>query len=367
MKDGFKIFMISGLFIVAFMAISLVFAGQAVFRVEAPLQTQTLASGQWTISYEDKFNKQLITYEPSKNIWGLINYALFDEGNDGVLVGTDNWLFSKEEFEFKKDRPENIHKNISFIAAVHNHLMAQNIKLVIVPVPAKARICREFLGRYEFPSYNEGVYDKFVQDMSLMAIDTVDLLTPMQHAESPDMLYLRTDTHWSPAGAQLAAQITGSYIKDNIKGLALDKKSYRTHVKRAENHSGDLVRYLPGAGFFPEVIQTVQTMPIGKKVLKNIESVLFSSEDTPRVALVGTSYSAEPEWNFEGFLKEYLHADILNVAEKGMGPFETMKKYLGDKSFRETAPVLIIWEVPERYLSFSYDLDTNFSTQGTAL
>ena len=68
------------------------------------------------------------------------------------------------------------------------------------------------------------------------------------------------------------------------------------------------------------------------------------------MALVGTSYSANPLWNFDGFLKEELEADVLNVADERMGPFETMQKYLKDEALETNPPKLIIWEVPERYL-----------------
>ena len=37
------------------------------------------------------------------------------------------------------------------------------------------------------------------------------------------------------------------------------------------------------------------------------------------VGLVGTSYSANPNWNFVGALKEALHSDVVNYAEDGHG------------------------------------------------
>jgi alginate O-acetyltransferase complex protein AlgJ len=84
-------------------------------------------------------------------------------------------------------------------------------------------------------------------------------------------------------------------------------------------------------------------------------NALFGDQSFP-VALVGTSYSANPQWNFEGFLKEALQTDILNAADEGRGPFETMKDYLEDDSFATNPPDLIVWEIPERYLSVSYEL-----------
>ncbi|HRC26994.1 MAG TPA: hypothetical protein PKX87_06150 [Alphaproteobacteria bacterium] len=83
---------------------------------------------------------------------------------------------------------------------------------------------------------------------------------------------------------------------------------------------------------------------------KEGDAALFGDESLP-VALVGTSYSANPSWNFAGFLKEALKADLLNAADEGRGPFVTMDAYLKSKPFLETPPKVLIWEIPERYLA----------------
>ena len=59
-------------------------------------------------------------------------------------------------------------------------------------------------------------------------------------------------------------------------------------------------------------------------------------------------------------MKENLKTDVLNAAEEGLGPFDTMKKYLDNEAFKSQPPELVIWEIPERYLPFKYDLTTDF-------
>jgi alginate O-acetyltransferase complex protein AlgJ len=118
-------------------------------------------------------------------------------------------------------------------------------------------------------------------------------------------------------------------------------------------------------GLEPENVRIVKTIPAETEHGsggENDQSTLFS-DNTPIVTLVGTSYSADPKWNFEGYLKEYLQTDVLNAAEQGLGPFETMKKYLQNESFLKTPPKLVIWEIPERYLTFEYDLKTEFYSE----
>ena len=78
---------------------------------------------------------------------------------------------------------------------------------------------------------------------------------------------------------------------------------------------------------------------------------LFADIPLPSVALLGTSYSANPNWNFEGSLKLALNKDLINFATEGEGPFIPMIDFL--ERHLKTLPSLelVIWEIPERYLA----------------
>jgi alginate O-acetyltransferase complex protein AlgJ len=184
-------------------------------------------------------------------------------------------------------------------------------------------------------------------------------------------MFLKTDTHWTPGGAQTAAYATAQYIAQNVP-VTLDKTGYQCLPKEEGIHKGDLLRYIP-AGSLSAALKLPQDKLITFETIESgvepaaggddMSDALFS-EKSPSVTLVGTSYSANPKWNFEDFLKENLGADVLNAADEGLGPFETMQKYLKNSAFRETPPKLVIWEMPERYLSFAYDLKTDFTMDG---
>jgi alginate O-acetyltransferase complex protein AlgJ len=66
--------------------------------------------------------------------------------------------------------------------------------------------------------------------------------------------------------------------------------------------------------------------------------------------LVGTSYSANPLWNFTGALQEAFGEDVVSYATPAHGPFLPMQEYLDSADFKARAPRLVIWEMPERYL-----------------
>ncbi len=64
---------------------------------------------------------------------------------------------------------------------------------------------------------------------------------------------------------------------------------------------------------------------------------------------MGTSYSADRRWNFDGALQESLDQEVLNLAQSGKGPFEPMLAYL-EHPPEGPAAARLIWEIPERYL-----------------
>ncbi len=131
-------------------------------------------------------------------------------------------------------------------------------------------------------------------------------------------------------------------------------------MNKGKSYKGDLTRYVPLSMLTDFFEFGPETLPVF------ITQTEDNGDDTPDlfgdtkipVTLVGTSYSANPLWHFEGFLKESLQADILNVADEGAGPFANMRNWLDSPAYRETKPSLVIWEIPERYIALSETIKT---------
>src|SRR5471032_1648581 len=75
---------------------------------------------------------------------------------------------------------------------------------------------------------------------------------------------------------------------------------------------------------------------------------LFSDAGNPEITLVGTSHSGK-NYNFGGFLQEYIGADVLNVAFPGGGLEGSMLQYLGSEYFQKRPPKILIWEFSPLY------------------
>ncbi len=358
-----RAYYLSGLFLGLFLGVSFLCAGAAVWKTRhsaIPQNTKTLFSGSWASLYEKRFNKELPSHALSKNSWTALTYTLFREGRDGVLVGSDGWLFTAEEFAYPPQQADNFQQNIQFIRSISDTLKQAGIELVIVPVPAKARIYADKLGRYDYPSYQQSVYNRFAKAMRGYEIDFIDTVPALNAARKSRNVFLKTDTHWTPDGAHITARNTADYIKKSLGAALPEPVPYKITATGSIRYTGDLLRYLPlgklahRLGLQTETVTGIQVIAANNGQTATLQQALFSSA-APPVTLVGTSYSANPAWSFAGFLKQALQSDILNAADEGLGPFATMENYLADEAFKASPPRLVIWEIPERYLSFAYE------------
>ena len=101
-----------------------------------------------------------------------------------------------------------------------------------------------------------------------------------------------------------------------------------------------------------------------KRQASTVKKSLFDDEVIP-VALVGTSYSALKDWQFEDMLKYALQGDVVNMADEGKGPLEPMHDFLNETDFKNTDVKLVVWEIPERFIPVDYsDVKFSFETNG---
>jgi alginate O-acetyltransferase complex protein AlgJ len=310
-------------------------------------------NGEWTAAYEAVFNKSLAIRQPSIDTWGVLEYGLYKNGRDGVLVGDQDWIFTSEEFKFYLDAEQGIQEKLELASQAQTQLAEQGIQLVVAVIPSKARVYSEYLGRYEFPAYNQDLYASFIKSLESRNITVVNLLDPLNVAKSNAAVFLKTDTHWTPFGAEIAAKEIARVVAEKDLLPSLGSSSYTTTPTEMIEHKGDLLTYIPlgqqQKNLGPAFDKLEQRLTEGS----GDSGELFGSDSIP-VALVGTSYSANPLWNFEGALKEALGSDVLNVANQGEGPVVPMKDYLAGNDLKDIPPELVIWEIPERFISVNY-------------
>jgi alginate biosynthesis protein AlgX len=167
-------------------------------------------------------------------------------------------------------------------------------------------------------------------------------------AEHPDGTdyYFRRDGHWTPDGARRTAHLISETIKALPVYAKFRKTAFNTREQGISRHPGILsivASQICGGQFPSEVVKGFVT--------ERAVNDPFADEPIPEVALVGTSFSATPVYNFSGFLQRDLQVEIFNGAISGGNYGGAMTRYLPSETFQESPPKVVIWEFAQHQIS----------------
>lgn len=312
-----------------------------------------LLRGESAAAFEKHYEKNLPYRDAAIAGWGAVRYGLFNTGSDGVVIGNDGWLYTAEEFTLPSQYETHLQHNLSYISQVRATLQKKGIALLVVMVPAKARIYPEHLGSIARPPAWDMLYETARTTLSMQGgfLDAAEIWGEIRHSQQ---LFMARDTHWSPAGAQLVARGIAAYLDRECPALPESAGSYYTIWQEEKSHAGDLLDFVPTGAWRKLLGPDDEPLNVYATEQEDTATTdLFATPEIP-VALIGTSYSAHEGWHFEGFLKEALRSDVLNLADAGGGPMEPMAKFLRETDFAAATLKLVIWEFPERFLPLDY-------------
>ena len=318
----------------------------------------SLLDGKLAKAAETHYDEQFPLKRIGTNLWAALDFKLFNEGRPGVVLGRDQWLFSDEEFKPAVNAEQTQAENLALLRGVRDTLREHGVELVLAIVPAKARVYPEYIGEQAPASLHDDLYNAFHAQARQANIFAPDLFGPLQAAKSRGQVFLRTDSHWTPMGAEVAAQQLAEAVARQTL-LNGEPQTFVTENQQQTPYKGDLTNFLPLDPLFsnllpkPDQLQKRSTRATEES--DGGDGALFADKQIP-VALVGTSYSANPNWNFLGALQQALRSDVANYAEDGHGPVLPMLKYLQSDEFKNTPPQVVVWEFPERYLPIKNDL-----------
>lgn len=335
---------------VAGLAVSLAVSIPAALRYERST-TLTVRDGRLALDFEHFITREHPYRTPSLNAWTAAELSLFQAGKPGLVVGGGGWLFSAEEFPLPSLRSRHVPANIARIGAVVKALEQHGIRTVILPIPAKAELYAE-----EVPdSLRSHVLSmrEVARELDAAGLEWIPLAPAFEQAKARgEQVFFRTETHWTPEGARLAAATTAAWIQSHTQE-EWPRRQFEVSAGKPQALTGDLENYLPLAPHFAELLPTGETFTpyrFSRGSVSEDEGALFSDTANP-VAVVGTSYSADERWSYPGWLRVDLGTDIDNISEKGKGPLVPMERFQKLVAAGKTGAKLVIWEMPVRTLA----------------
>lgn len=267
-----------------------------------------------------------------------------------IVPGKDGWLFRTKQ-DFVSDFGFHPAMKEKF-KAIQSALAKKGTDIIFVLLPTRGIGAADMvipgnpLAEGYDPRKAMENYKATLEDARSYGLNFVGITKFMGN----DKFFFRTDHHWTPGGAVQMAREIATFARTLPSYASLPKASFSTTEKGPETFESTFqepVEDLCGIKL-PDAKNTIfETSP----VRVNNEKDLFGDASVPKVVLVGTSNSNPDRFhpNFDGFLKEFLQADIINAAITGGGLDDSILSYLGGEEYTKNPPKLIIWEIPGYY------------------
>jgi len=231
-----------------------------------------------------------------------VQFAQFEwlgDGGEKALIGLDGWLFYRPGLDDLVGRPAaaeapgGTNDPLPAILAFRDELAARGVRLLVVPAPNKESIYPDKVTRRA--ARLRGVLGS--QTRALLArlrnanVEVVDLFDAFAVARRNEgapavvPLYLAQDTHWSPAGIDIAAKAVAQRLRE-LGWVKTGTTEFETKPAPVER-LGDVLRMLQVPEIerraTPEVVPCVQ-------VIRRDQAQLYQDDPNSEVLVLGDSF-----------------------------------------------------------------------------
>ncbi len=262
-----------------------------------------------------------------------------------LVQGRDGWLFRTDQELLESFGPDAA--GCQELGRLAGALKEWGVQLVLVYLPPRGLVHPSELpdSGYDFAAA-AAAYGEALERLRRQGIVVPDL-TPLLDEHEKEPFYFRRDHHWTPYGARRTARLVADAIREHPAWRQLEHRRFTTSRTGLLEKYGTLQKaalQICGQDYPLQYVDEFTTSAIGDE-----DDLLLAGGD-PRVVLVGTSFSRSAyNYNFAGFLRQYLEADVLNNGVAGGGFDGALLQYLASESFRQKPPLFLIWEVPGYY------------------
>ncbi|HTL55538.1 MAG TPA: hypothetical protein VL361_07650 [Candidatus Limnocylindrales bacterium] len=288
-------------------------------------------------------------------------FAWFRDGGEKSVVGRGGWLFYRPGLEFlterqgTRQRTGNAAEAVGAIIDLRDQLRARGIQLLVMPVPNKESVYPERLtvraaGLRSAIGSETGELMKRLKAAEVEVVDLFELFadakTLSPSASSP--LYLAQDSHWSPAGVELAARAVGKKIFDH-NWVQVGSVAYELQpapVRRV----GDVLRMLQIPLLESET--AAEIVPC-KRVLRRDTVSPYQDDVASQILVLGDSFlriyeTDEPgAAGFIAHLARELNQPVTSIVNDG-GASTLVRQELSRRPAWLANKKVVIWEFVER-------------------
>lgn len=317
-----------------------------------PQGLQAMREGRTTQALEKALERYMPQRDALITFANALRWRLTGGANEQVRLGRDDWIFLTEELQYASEGAARLQQRTALLRDTAQALAAKGVTLVVALVPDKARLHADHVvGGY--PDYAQARYSEALAQLRASGVAVADTLAALQQAQREGEVYYRTDTHWNQRGAQAAARSVAEVVAPMVAQQPRTRFVTAPATAQPAERVGDLLRLMglqDAPAFWRPAPDQERTETTTEQAGAQDRTSLFGDATVP-VVLTGTSYSLRG--NFHGYLQQALGLKVLNVARDGGGLLQASEKYLQDDAFLQSPPTVLVWEVPERFLTLA--------------
>lgn len=273
----------------------------------------------------------------------LQNFMMLQEGRNG-------WLFRDQDLKHTFGPNKQVYKKLDQLKQA---LQDKGTALVMVPIPTRPLVHPQALGEVAFDiQQSRESYVNYLRQLRRAGV-IVPSLEKLYNQPISKPLFFSRDHHWNHRGARSVARYTAHAIKKSPYYAALSQYDFESQMLANQSNHGSLQKaaeQICGERYPKETFKIYQTAPVTGGETVNVDVDLFGDAEAADVVLVGTSNShGKLDFNFSGFLSQYSHLKVENVAMSGGGYSGSLKRYLASPEFHQQPPKFLVWEMPSYY------------------
>jgi alginate biosynthesis protein AlgX len=285
----------------------------------------------------------------------LSEKALASSFGQPVYQGTHGFFFRRGDLTHQYSLTE---ENVVMLKRIKSLLSMRGTELVLLPVPSRGIMGSKFTqadGIFE----NKYIYDvNFAEQQfkdliaqfesyGLAVVDVLDYLASHPALDRSEF-YLMRDIHWNTTGASWTAEATAEKIKSKISFSEEDTRKFVTRKTGQLNIATSVVNLALNQVCLDKLPHETIEAYENSDDSQNLDVFLAdSAQSKPTIHLVGTSFSVERfKFNFAGFLRSSLQADVADYALTGGGMDQSIFDWAHKGDWIASSPKALIWEFP---------------------
>lgn len=296
-------------------------------------------------------------------------FAWLGDGGEKALVGRDGWLFYKPGVQYLTERPaaqqatSHVGEAVAAIVAFRDQLAERGIELMVMPAPNKESVYPEQLTRRgaklrEATCPQTKTLFERLRAANIEVIDLFSLYVQAKTAAPPSTpkFYLAQDSHWSPAGVELAARHVAQQLRAK-RPIPFNRVVYETKPSPVER-LGDVLRMLQAP---PLERRIAPEKMVCSQVIRQDNGQPYQDDPQSEILVLGDSFLRIYERDepgaagFVAHLARELGQPLTSIISDG-GASTLVRQELHRRPALLKNKKIVLWEFVER--------DIRFGTEG---